>query len=111
VEGGWSARRDELVQRCLDTVEARAPGFGASVQGIATWTPEDMERVERWPLGHPMYLDIALDQLGPFRPTKALGRWRTPIQGLYISGAGTNPSGGIAGTPGRQAARALLSDQ
>jgi phytoene dehydrogenase-like protein len=111
VEGGWSARRDELVQRCLDTVEARAPGFGASVRGIATWTPEDMERVERWPLGHPMYLDIALDQLGPFRPTKALGRWRTPVRGLYISGAGTNPSGGIAGTPGRQAARALLSDQ
>jgi len=58
-----------------------------------------------------MYLDIALDQLGPFRSTKALGGWRTPIAGLYISGAGTNPSGGIAGTPGRQAARALLADQ
>ena len=70
-----------------------------------------MERVERWPGGHPMHLDIALDQLGPFRPTKQLGRWRTPIDGLYISGAGTNPAGGIAGTPGRQAARALLSDQ
>lgn len=67
--------------------------------------------MERWPGGHPMYLDIALDQLGPFRRTKALGGWRTPIAGLYISGAGTNPSGGIAGTPGRQAARALLADQ
>ncbi len=33
------------------------------------------------------------------------------VNGLYISGAGTNPSGGIAGTPGRQAARALLADQ
>ena len=70
-----------------------------------------MERVGRWPGGHPMYLDIALDQLGPFRPTKRLGRWRTPIEGLYISGAGTNPTGGIAGTPGRQAARALLADE
>ncbi len=70
-----------------------------------------MERVECWPGGHPMYLDIALDQLGPFRPTKRLGGWRTPITGLYISGAGTNPPGGIAGTPGRQAVRALLSDQ
>jgi phytoene dehydrogenase-like protein len=111
IEGGWAARRDEFVERCLDTIEATAPGFRASVRGVAPWTPDDMERVERWPGGHPMYLDIALDQLGPFRPTKALGRWRTPIQGLYVSGAGTNPSGGIAGTPGRQAARALLSDQ
>jgi len=110
VEGGWPARRDELVDACLDTVEARAPGFRASVQGLSTWTPHDMERVERWPGGHPMHLDIALDQLGPFRPTKRLGRWRTPVDGLYISGAGTNPSGGIAGTPGRQAARALLAD-
>jgi phytoene dehydrogenase-like protein len=110
VEGGWPARRDEFVERCLDTVEARAPGFRASVTGVATWTPDDMERVERWPGGHPMYLDIALDQLGPFRPTKRLGGWRTPVTGLYVSGAGTNPSGGIVGTPGRQAARALLSD-
>ena len=111
VRGGWTARRDELVERSLATVESRAPGFRASVRGISTWTPDEMERVERWPGGHPMYLDIALDQLGPFRPTRRLGRWRTPVDGLYISGAGTNPAGGIAGTPGRQAARALLSDQ
>ncbi|MDP9386618.1 MAG: NAD(P)/FAD-dependent oxidoreductase [Actinomycetota bacterium] len=111
VEGGWAARTDEFVERCLATVEARAPGFHGSIRGVSSWTPEEMERVERWPGGHPMYLDIALDQLGPFRPTKRLGRWRTPIENLYISGAGTNPAGGIAGTPGRQAARALLSDQ
>jgi phytoene dehydrogenase-like protein len=58
-----------------------------------------------------MHLDIALDQLGPFRPTRSLGRWRTPVAGLYICGAGTNPTGGIAGTSGRQAARTLLGDQ
>ena len=110
VEGGWPARRDEFVARCLDVVEARAPGFRASVRGVATWTPDEMERVGRWPGGHPMHLDIALDQLGPFRPTRRLGGWRTPVEGLYVSGAGANPTGGIAGTPGRQAARALLSD-
>ncbi len=111
VEGGWDARRDEFRERCLDILESRAPGFRSTVVGTSVWTPDDMERVERWPGGHPMYLDIALDQLGPFRPTRALGGWRTPIAGLYVSGAGTNPSGGIAGTPGRQAARTLLADQ
>ncbi len=110
LDGGWPARRQELVERCIDTVEARAPGFRDSIRGTATWTPDEMEAVGRWPAGHPMYLDIALDQLGPFRPTKSLGRWRTPVEGLYITGAGTNPTGGIAGTPGRQAARALLAD-
>ena len=71
----------------------------------STWTREG------WPGAHPMHLDIGLDQLGLFRPTPRLNSHRTPIEGLYISGAGTSPTGGIAGTPGRQAARAVLADE
>ena len=110
VEGGWPARQAEFVDRCLEELEVRAPGFGQSIKGVATHTPDVMETVERWPGGHPMVLDITLDQLGPFRPTRRLGRHRTPVEGLYVSGAGTNPSGGISGTPGRLAARAVLND-
>ncbi|MDQ2826968.1 MAG: NAD(P)/FAD-dependent oxidoreductase [Actinomycetota bacterium] len=110
IEGGWPARRDEFVERCLDTVETRAPGFRSSIVGIATHLPDEMERAGRWPGAHPMYLDLALDQLGPYRPTRRLGRHRTPVEGLYVSGAGTAPTGGIAGTPGRAAAEALLAD-
>jgi phytoene dehydrogenase-like protein len=110
IRGGWPARKEEFVERCLETVEDRAPGFRASIVGVATHTPDEMERAGRWPGAHPMYLDLALDQLGPFRPTRRLGRHRTPVQGLYLSGAGTGPTGGIAGTPGRAAARALLAD-
>ena len=43
-------------------------------------------------------------------PPAGSGRHRTPVQGLYLSGAGTGPTGGIAGTPGRAAAQALLAD-
>ncbi len=110
VRGGWEARRAEFTERCLALVEARAPGFRASIQGVRAFTPDEMERVGCWPLGHPMYLDLTLDQLGPLRPTRRLGHHRTPIRGLYISGAGTAPVGGIAGTPGKQAAQALLHD-
>jgi phytoene dehydrogenase-like protein len=111
IKGGWDDRRDEFVERCLDIVESRAPGFRQSIQGAKAFTPLDMERTGCWPLGHPMYLDLTLDQLGSFRPTPRLGHHRTPIAGLYISGAGTSPTGGIVGTPGRQAARAVLADQ
>jgi phytoene dehydrogenase-like protein len=111
VEGGWDARRDEFVERAFDVVESRAPGFRQSVVAWKTWTPDEMEREELWPGGHPMHIDIALDQLGPMRPTRALARHRTPVDGLYISGAGTSPAGGIAGTPGKLAAHALIRDQ
>jgi len=110
VEGGWAARREQFVEACLETMEARAPGFRASIRGVAARTPDLMNEDGRWP-GHPMHLDITLDQLGPLRPTRRLGGHRTPVRGLYISGAGTNPTGGIAGTPGRMAARALLKDR
>lgn len=111
VEGGWDARREEFVERAFDVVESRAPGFRRSIVGWKTWTPDQMEREELWPGGHPMHIDIALDQLGPLRPTRALARHRTPVAGLYISGAGTSPAGGIAGTPGKLAAHAVIRDR
>ena len=110
VDGGWPARTERFVEACLDTVEARAPGFRDSVVAVSPFTPDLMAAGGRWPGAHPMHLDIALDQLGPLRPTRALGSHRTPVEGLYISGAGTSPAGGIAGTPGRLAARAVLDD-
>lgn len=111
VRGGWEACREEFVESALDVVERRAPGFRASIQGIASWTPDQMNEGGRWPGAHPMHLDIALDQLGFMRPTRRLGGHRTPVRGLYISGAGTAPTGGIAGTPGKLAAKAVLKDE
>lgn len=110
VRGGWGAHADGFVESALETVEARAPGFRDSIIGVEQWLPHQMMGAEHWPGAHPMVLDIALDQLGPGRPTAALSDHRTPVRGLYVSGAGTYPSGGIAGTPGRRAAMRVLSD-
>ncbi|MEA2973464.1 MAG: hypothetical protein QOG82_1922 [Actinomycetota bacterium] len=110
VRGGWPARREEFVERALDEVETRAPGFRASIVGVHARTPDVMEG-DGWVGAHPMHLDLALGQLGPLRPTRHLADHRTPVAGLYVSGAGTSPTGGIAGTPGRGAARALLADR
>jgi len=94
----------------LDQVETRAPGFRASIQGMAVRTPPEMATELDWPGAHPMHVDIGLGQLGPWRPTRALASHRTPVAGLYVTGAGTSPVGGIAGAPGRAAARAVLKD-
>lgn len=107
----WSEAAEEFVEACLDQVEERAPGFKKTVRGWSARTPAVMSEGGRWPGAHPMHLDIALDQLGPLRPTRRLAGHRVPgISGLYVSGAGTNPSGGVIGTPGRRAAMALLAD-
>lgn len=110
VEGGWPGRVEELVERSVATVEARAPGFARSIRGIAPVhaVRHGAGRAVAWCPPH-----APRHRPRPARvvPTdEALGGWRTPVDGLYISGAGTNPTGGIAGTPGRQATRTLLSD-
>ena len=110
IEGGWVAAGERLAEDLLAQVEARAPGFRDTVTGIRVRTPADMARELRWPGAHPMHLDVTPDQLGPLRPIPALASHRTPVGGLYVGGAGTAPTGGIAGAPGRGAARALLRD-
>ncbi|MGI9017097.1 MAG: phytoene desaturase family protein [Euzebya sp.] len=108
VRGGWAANAEAFTQRMIDTVEVRAPGFIDSIQGMSIRTPELMQQELRWSGAHPMYLDLSMDQLVGARPTVALASHATPVRGLFISGAGTAPVGGIAGTPGRAAAKAVL---
>jgi phytoene dehydrogenase-like protein len=109
VEGGWDRHAEAFAERMIDQVERRAPGFRDTVRGVAVRTPERMAAELRWPGAHPMYLDVSLDQLAWLRPTPQLAGHATPVRGLFVSGAGTAPVGGVAGTPGRAAARAVLA--
>jgi phytoene dehydrogenase-like protein len=108
LRGGWAVAVEDFADRMVAQVEARAPGFTASVTARSVRTPETMAAELRWPGAHPMYADLALDQLGPFRPTRALARSRTPVGGLFLAGAGVAPVGGIAGVSGRAAAGRVL---
>ena len=51
-----------------------------------------------------------LDQFFTFRPFLGLARYRGPLAGLYLCGAGTHPGGGVTGAPGANAAREILKD-
>ncbi len=108
VAGGWPAHRKPFAEAMIASMERQAPGFTSTVQGMSIRTPDDMERELRWPGAHPMHIDISLDQLAFLRPTRALSDHTTPVAGLFISGAGTAPAGGISGSPGKAAARAVL---
>lgn len=44
------------------------------------------------------------------RPIPGYARYRTPVEGLYLCGAGSHPGGGVTGLPGSNAAREILLD-
>ncbi len=54
-------------------------------------------------------VDMSLNQMGPSRPTAALVGYRTPIPGLWHTGAGAHPVGGVCDWAGRTTARTVLN--
>jgi phytoene dehydrogenase-like protein len=108
----WSApaARTELLDSVLRVVEAHAPGFSASVLGVDLLTPPDLEAVFGLPGGNIFHGAMGLDALFTMRPAPGWARYRSPLRGLYLGGAGAHPGGGVMGAPGRNAAAAVLED-
>lgn len=72
-------------------------------------TPDDLQRADSNLVGGDSGAGSShFDQFFAFRPSLALSRYRTPVRGLYLAGAGTWPGGGVNGISGELAARALL---
>jgi phytoene dehydrogenase-like protein len=106
----WRLLRDRAVETALDAVELAAQGFRDRVVDLRVLTPEDWEARTGNPAGNPNHLDLTLDQSLWMRPAPGIARYRTPIRGLYLSGAGTHPGGGVTGLPGFLAARKIIAD-
>jgi len=107
----WDDERQAAADCIIDTVEAYAPGFRASVIATQIHSPLDLERKFGLIGGDIMHGNMSLDQLWSARPMLGHGSYRGPIKGLYMCGAGTHPGGGVTGAPGHNAAHELLADR
>ena len=110
VDGGWDAHRDTVARLMIDTVDAQAPNFRASVLGYEALSPLDLERRFGLVGGDIFHGSLGLDQLFAARPLLGQGNYRGALPGLYLCGSGTHPGGGVTGLPGRNAAREIARD-
>ena len=106
----WDARRAEVADLMIDTVDRYAPGFRASVIGRQALSPLDLERDFGLLGGDIFHGALGLDQLFSARPMLGYADYRGPVPGLYHCGSGAHPGGGVTGAPGHNAAQAILSD-
>jgi len=106
----WDDARDQVADLMIDTVNAVAPNFRASVIGARALSPLDLEREFGLVGGDIFHGALTLDQLFSARPVLGHGNYRAPIAGLYLCGSGTHPGGGVTGIPGHNAAREILRD-
>ena len=106
----WDAEEGAAADTVIDTVEAHAPGFRASILGRQVLSPKGLERMFGLAGGDIFHGAMTLDQLWSARPVLGHGGYRGPIGGLYMCGAGTHPGGGVTGAPGHNCAQAVIAD-
>jgi phytoene dehydrogenase-like protein len=105
--------RDSNRARCLETILAtldrHAPGLRALVAHAELLTPFDIEQEFGMTGGHWHHVAMGFDQFFFIRPLPGAAQHRTPLDGLYLCGAGCHPGGGVMGIAGRNAARQVLA--
>jgi phytoene dehydrogenase-like protein len=110
-EGTWLERREEMAERLFDAIERWAPNFRRALIDYRLITPDDLASDMLLTDGNIHHVDAIPSQLLWQRPLEELARYRTPIGGLYLCGAGMHPWGEVSGAPGHNAAHTILGTQ
>ena len=108
--GGWDAARDDFLAAIMTTLEHYAPDIRQRTVASELLTPPDIERLFGARGGHWHHGELALHQFMMLRPAPRWAQYRMPVDGLYLCGASCHPGGGVMGSAGRNAARAVLAD-
>ena len=109
-DGSWPEMRQEFGERLIDEVTKYAPNFRDAIIDWTLLTPEDIEDRIGLTDGNIRHLDIIPQQMLSRRPLPGWSDYRTPIEGLYLCGAGTHPGGEVTGAPGHNAAHVVLEE-
>ena len=109
-EGNWDDKRELLGDRVIKKIAEYAPNVPNAIVARQVLTPLDLERTYGLTEGNIFHGDLRLEQLFFMRPVAGWSQYRTPIDGLYLCGAGAHPGGGVTGAPGHNAAHQVLRD-
>lgn len=108
-EDQWDNELREAIARfVLQKLREQQPTIATALRAISVAAPADLEASEGWYEGQAYGAELALDQALWMRPTAALARYRTPVEGLFLCGPAMHPGGGIAGAAGANAAGEAL---
>ena len=107
-EHTWDQLREPFADRVISLIEEYAPNIRSIVENREVLTPLDLERRFGLTGGHIFHGEMSLDQMFAMRPVAGCARYRTPVRGLFLCGAGTHPGGGVMGAAGYNCAREML---
>jgi phytoene dehydrogenase-like protein len=92
----------------VETLSCYAPDIKSLILDRQVLTPLDYEQEYSLTEGSIYHGQMGLDQLLIMRPVCGWSRYNTPIENLFLCGAGAHPGGGVTGAPGYNAAREAI---
>jgi phytoene dehydrogenase-like protein len=108
----WDQLKEQVAAANLAALRRYAPNLtGDVILASRVKSPLDLERfnAHNWH-GSCHGGDMGPAQSGALRPAPGWAGHRTPIPGLYQTGATTHPGGSVSAAPGRNAAMVMLAD-
>lgn len=108
---GWETGKPKFLAAVMAQLEAHAPGIGRLARHAELLTPADIETRYRMPGGHWHHGELQADQMLFSRPVSGWSGYDTPVEGLFLAGAGSHPGGGVSGAPGMNAARRVMEER
>ena len=108
LQGGWHDHKEAFKQIVIDRIADYAPGIKEQIAESELLTPADLETEFRISGGHWHHGEISVDQLLMLRPVPGVSQYATPVDALYLCGAGVHPGGGVMGLAGRNAAQEIM---
>jgi phytoene dehydrogenase-like protein len=105
----WAEVKDVYAERIIDKVAQYAPRLREQVLARAVFSPIDLERANPNLVGGDNISGSHhLRQNFLFRPFPGWSRYKTPLQNLYMVGAGTWPGAGVGAGSGRLLGKMLV---
>ncbi|MGQ4648527.1 beta-carotene ketolase CrtO [Lyngbya aestuarii] len=109
---GWTDElKNKVADRVIDKLADYAPNIKNAIMARRVESPAELGARLGAYKGNYYHIDMTLDQMIFLRPLPEIANYKTPIEGLFLTGAGTHPGGSISGMPGRNCARVFLSSQ
>lgn len=106
----WDATREQAADSIQEVLYRFAPNMRGAISERFIQSPLDLERRLGLLRGNVMHVEMSFDQMFFFRPLPELASYRTPLGGLYLTGASTHPGGGVFAAAGYNTARTVLAD-
>ena len=108
VEGGWQQHKAAFADTVIGKISRYAPNLKSLIVNHELLTPQDIESQYHVRQGHWHHGEMTIHQSFMMRPVHGAAQYDSPLEGLYLCGAGTHPGGGLTGLPGRNAAKRIL---